>query len=433
MNETGCGKNSENGAYAPIFWMPVLLNDQVCLLVMGNLGMQLQAAALDGRPRACRGVPGLFRRLGACVVALGLLCSASAAGDAEQVRRLLETSFGSRSGDHEPIVVRLTLSTEPALSENEVRERLDAISDRADHPDRERLEYYLKLLENPSLESVVLGLGENGTWFYERSSGGGGVRSGGLNGTRWLLGGPAESRQLTLTASGVPFPAGYNFGLLLDQAKQLQEWVLDYAGPSGPIEVESVEADADGWTARVRAESEGVFFRVKGEWRAGEPLVGTVHVFDDPEGPAREWYEYSDYENFAGDGGPLRARRVTRTRSGDVRQVAEVGSVEHPGREGMVELASVPPAPEGVKVLDFRTPNSPDHARYASTPRLTWTVNDGKDFYDTSEIRGGLSAPPAAADPDGDGSSLVLKSVSVGLACVVLGYGFLRLTRKNTV
>lgn len=311
-----------------------------------------------------------------------LLGAAASAQELETVRAYLEQGL---SENDLPIawVMDVEVTRESSFDRAIVNRRASEFQSRPDHPDAPLWAYHYSLHAEPEQESLKFGFRGGTDWFWQKAGKDVSYRAAGTGDVRWQLSERPDGGQLTATRSGVPFPSGYNIGLMRDQAARLRDLILMVL-PGDVDEVESVERAGSGWRAKVKGS--GLNYQIEGTWHAGEPVLSSITTLaGDPLTPIGERIGFSGYRQ-ADNLGLRVAGMVTIARPDGVVERMKLVSISPIEPDAMSGMLTVPQVDDDVVVYDFRKPFSDAHAAYQASTQITWNHKEGRDTYDVSEL-----------------------------------------------
>ena len=311
--------------------------------------------------------------------------------------RLLETAGGG-------IHLEWTMEETPLRSRESLAAELREFSSYPDHPERASLEYQLSLLEQSRpLEHRFLYAGE-GAWSIEFEMAlmmpgmpDMHVRAGGYRGERWMLSTMGDEGQLTLLASGKPFPKGSNVSRFLDQATGNARVILMSGIPLGRVELVESSSSGDRWNATLSSEGDWTY-RISGAWLESPrvPVVLVCETLNNDVLHTRVDNERHEWVEALGVAVPRVVRCTTRKDTVQHFLVQTAGSI--PADD--LENESRPPDGRRLEdlgvvshvVFNYAEPDEAARAALASQETTSWTLD---------ESRGSLLGAPARGERGG--------------------------------
>lgn len=320
-----------------------------------------------------------------------------------------------------------------------------------DHPERGRLDYLRQLAASPEVRTItIFWSGEPGgavrCWRMDQSAPSSSspdgsppaILAGGDREHRWMWARVQDAGQLTMTRSGVPFPASYNIGRFAEVAREYTSIVA--AGGLGMLSDRAVGAVDEQSTAPSR------------RYTFDDPAINRAYVLICREieghggGLPVEVTEFSPREAFE-SGRSSRTTRMeafagvdalggptpTRIRIDDadgLREDIVVRDVRSLSPAEATAATRVPEVQQGTRVLDFRDPHSTAWGSYASSPRMTWTASGAADEYALDDPSASAVKRAPAAGQSWVSRSLIL---TVGAALLLLALAVLRERLQRSV
>lgn len=323
----------------------------------------------------------------AAAATLVLLATTSAAvhADERSVRAFINDRVaGARAGAAAPWI-EFDLLEQSMWPAAEVQARAAKIEGLPDHPDRGLVDLHTALQKQPRLTTVTAGYASPRSWTYARRDTMGELRAGGGAAARWHLYRPLDGAvvpMLTVIGDSVPYPTSFNAGRYGDMAREALATVLDYGLPLLPTPVgrAAVTVNGDRWTASMDCGDGPTAIRCDiagAEDPSGITILSVKRTAKAPGGLTAQ-SRYSAFAPFEGRPVP---RRVETDEPSGVHRSIDVRSLEGADAGRMAAAAAVPSVEEGVKVLDFRTADSPAFAAYDRVPRMKWTPSASGDTY----------------------------------------------------
>jgi len=374
------------------------------------------------------------------LISLYSLCSFAQAQDEREARladwlehRFARIELPPAGG----LVARWTLEKSSTRSRAEVDRRWRKVEPYPDHPERAGLKRHRELLRSPERHEGTIWYAGGDAWLLHQVAPATGhhVRSGGSDDTRWMLftsqakGAPSGGiGQLTVIREGIPHPLMYNVGRMLDVVRQYLARIL--AGESNPLPdarvVDIRLLSATRWRGVLESESGTERIEVRGlrDPVSGEPLperVTRTTRLESGEVVSTTTTVLSAFTEAQALGRSV-ATRIVMDRSGDVREVYTLNSIDAVSPAEIRPLAAVPDTGEGVRVMDYRSASSEAWERYDRSSAMTWRRRGGTDEYDLPEGPTRIASTDTGSAPaPGGGTHAGWIAAVIGVAVLLIG------------
>lgn len=309
----------------------------------------------------------------------------------------------------------MTVETHSSLNAREVQREIAELARTPEHPRLFEMAIHAAMLTKPPMSSVTAVWFDRNhvrvdtsdsspvltrNWITEGISQ---WRKGRLSETAhgnllWTRSASGESDQLTVIASGVPFPAVYNMSQSMGRQRELL--IVALGGVhwhSRPTKVLDAKSGSDSWVILFElSESEQV--RVAGSWdRDGVPLVRFseyAHSLS-PGLSSSVTYERHGFQAAVRRSVPELVVMRTRRNFVDTLHIDEMEAISRDVARSSLKLPGDMPA--HATVFDFTSENSNAWKMHSDQPRITWTLNEEGDNIDFKEAIAAWRATPAGS------------------------------------